>query len=72
MEHEEETEACRVTLLEVYIATKNLNETQVMNALQDNGVISDQCVWASDVSETDCAAAIRFLNNQNHEKQSNL
>lgn len=32
-----------------------------MNALQDAGIVSDNCVLACDVAEADCTAAIAFL-----------
>lgn len=38
--------------LEHYIKLKKLNEVLVMNALQDNGIVSDNCIYASDVFET--------------------
>ena len=47
--------------LETYIRSKSLNEIESMNALQDAGVISDLCVFACDVAEADCTAAIAFL-----------
>lgn len=37
------------------------NEIEAMNRLQDNGIISDNCVLAKDVAECDCKAAIAFL-----------
>jgi len=47
--------------LETHLRAKSLNEIDSMNALQDAGIISDLCVFACDVSEADCTAAIAFL-----------
>jgi len=47
--------------LEQHLRAKSLNEIDSMNALQDAGVISDLCVFACDVAESDCTAAIAFL-----------
>jgi hypothetical protein len=47
--------------LEAHIRAKSLNEIDSMNALQDAGVVSDLCIFACDVAESDCTAAIAFL-----------
>ncbi len=47
--------------LENHIRLKQLNEIESMNALQDAGIVSDLCVFACDVAECDCTAAIAFL-----------
>lgn len=47
--------------LEQHIHAKSLNEIESMNALQDAGIVSDLCVFACDVAEVDCTAAIAFL-----------
>ena len=47
--------------LEQHLRAKSLNEIDSMNALQDAGIISDLCVFACDVAECDCTAAIAFL-----------
>jgi hypothetical protein len=47
--------------LEKYITESKLNEVATMNELQDNAIISDNCVMASCVSETDCQKAITWL-----------
>jgi hypothetical protein len=47
--------------LETHLRAKSLNEIESMNALQDAGIISDLCVFACDVAESDCTAAIAFL-----------
>lgn len=35
-----------------------------MNLLQEDGIISDLCVWAEDVADCDCGRAIEFLQRQ--------
>lgn len=47
--------------LEKHLSGKGLDEIQSMNALQDAGIVSDNCVLAQDVAECDCTAAIAFL-----------
>ncbi|MEK7099859.1 MAG: hypothetical protein AAB883_01820 [Patescibacteria group bacterium] len=47
--------------LENYILTNELDEGIVMNALQEDGVVSDECVAARDVADRDCTKAIKFL-----------
>jgi len=47
--------------LELHLREKKLNEIDSMNALQEAGIISDLCVFACDVAESDCTAAIAFL-----------
>lgn len=49
------------TKLEHYIESNFLDETAVMNHLQDHGIISDECVWAKDVALVDQIPAIAFL-----------
>jgi hypothetical protein len=39
----------------------NVTEVEAMNALQDQGVISDNCVWFADIYEGDWPAALKFL-----------
>lgn len=46
--------------LQLYIRKMNLNECQVMNLLQDHGIISDNCVNAADVASEDCGRAVEF------------
>jgi hypothetical protein len=50
--------------LEVLIKMRNLPPKQVMNWLQDKGIISDLCVAASDVCTSDCAKACKAVNAQ--------
>lgn len=39
----------------------NLSTIEAMNELQDQGVISDMCVWPDDVAESDVKSAINHL-----------
>lgn len=47
--------------LQDYLAGVGADEAKAMDALQDAGIISDNCVWARDVAEADCPAAVEFL-----------
>jgi hypothetical protein len=48
--------------LEQWIAAQNvITEKVVMNLLQDEGIVSDNCVWAKDVCESDCVQAVAWL-----------
>jgi len=47
--------------LETFIVQNSLNENDTMNLLQSNAIISDNCISAADVYETDCSTAIEFL-----------
>lgn len=38
-----------------------MSEVDAMNLLQDQGVISDLCVWVADVAEADIPKAIHLL-----------
>jgi hypothetical protein len=55
------TNAESLNNLEHYIKYKNLKECEVMNALQDNRVISDNCITAHDVYGS--GLAISWLEN---------
>lgn len=55
-----------MTSLRDYIAHYRLDETAVLNLLQDHGIISDQCVTAEDCG--DAARAIPWL----HERLETL
>lgn len=46
--------------LESFIAFKKLDEKEVMNILQEYGIISDECITANDVA--DCGKAVSWLN----------
>jgi hypothetical protein len=41
-----------VNTLEHYIEYKRLNATKVMNALQLNGITSDECIFPDDVRDS--------------------
>lgn len=47
--------------LECYLFATGRSEREAMNALQLHGVISDNCVTAADVADSDCDRAIAFL-----------
>ena len=44
-----------------YLRANSLSETDAMNQLQDEGIVSDNCVTAEDVAAKDCPAAVGFL-----------
>lgn len=44
-----------------YIAATGINEIDAMNLLQGDGVISDNCIWVSDVANADCEKAVEYL-----------
>lgn len=50
-----------MNLLEQFLATQKINETEAMNYLQDHGIVSDNCVWAKDVADVDCERACKVL-----------
>lgn len=43
--------------LEAFLTERGINETEAMNALQNNGIISDNCERASDVANSGQAVA---------------
>lgn len=47
--------------LERWIKDSKVDPIQSMNRLQDNGIISDNCIYAEDVADVDCESAIKFL-----------
>lgn len=47
-------------LLEAFYA-KSMTETQGMERLQDEGVVSDNCVWVEDIHWEDLPAATKFI-----------
>jgi hypothetical protein len=51
--------------LQDYIQKNARNETELMNALQDHGIISDNCVTAEEVADT--SKAIAFLESKTNE-----
>lgn len=44
-----------------YCQDRNLDQTEVMNALQDRGLISDNAVLMEEVAPKDCARAVEWL-----------
>jgi hypothetical protein len=44
-----------------YHGTKDAAINKVLNTLQENGIISDECITLADVAEADCARAVDFL-----------
>lgn len=47
--------------LESYIAANRLNEFQVLNEIDDAGLISNHCLRAMDVARVDCERAVKWL-----------
>jgi len=52
--------------LQYYIRLNKLNEVEVMNLLQNHGIISDNCTNAADVG--DSGKAVSFLNINNNKE----
>lgn len=51
----------RPTRLETFAFTRKLPIAEVLNALQDHGIISDLCVTAQDVAPEDEQRALEWL-----------
>lgn len=49
------------TQLEQFVQEIGLDPIEAMNLLQGNAIVSDNCVWISEVPEADQSAAIKFL-----------
>jgi hypothetical protein len=49
--------------LQEYIEThpENWRHWEAMNALQDEGLISDECITLADVADSDCEEAVAWL-----------
>lgn len=47
--------------LEIYLEQNGLDRIQAMNHLQQFGVVSDNAVFASDVTDADCKRAVVWL-----------
>lgn len=45
--------------LEIFLENNQMDEKNALNALQNAGVISDNCIFAGDVADT--KAAVKFL-----------
>jgi hypothetical protein len=50
-----------MNLLEQLIASRNMNPSAVMNALQDHGIISDNAVYPRNVADVDFPRINAFL-----------
>jgi len=65
-----------VNALKLYIlknfGTKEVSINKALNALQEEGIISDNCITLADVAESDCAAAVAFLEGKQDPNQLNL
>lgn len=48
-----------------YISDRKLNEVKTMNLLQDHGIISDECIAATEVGDADKAVSwLQTLSNE--------
>lgn len=47
--------------LEKFITLTGTDPIAAMNLLQDQGVVSDNCIWPHDVADVDCDRAVKFL-----------
>ena len=47
--------------LEVFLQNEGMDENEALNVLKENTVISDNCITANDVCNSDCLLAITFL-----------
>lgn len=56
----------RPNQLELYLERNRIPETRAMNALQNHGIISDNCVTASEVGDTGKAIMWLNLNYENY------
>lgn len=52
-----------MNLLEQWIKKNDKFDDVTMNRLQEAGIVSDEAIHASDVADSDCEKAIRFLEN---------
>lgn len=48
----------------------DLSEVEGMNRLQSAGVISDLCVWVSDVAECDVEKSVNYLKEQHGQSKT--
>jgi hypothetical protein len=46
------------------VMEKGMDDCEAMNLLQGAGVVSDECVFLSDVAEADCGRAVEWLRRQ--------
>jgi hypothetical protein len=54
----------RMNTLKNYIAFKKLDETKILNILQDHGIISDNCITPDEVGDSGKAVAWLELNEE--------
>lgn len=50
-----------MSALEQHILDEGLDPQSAMDALQNQGIVDERAVWASDVNEEDYLRAIQFL-----------
>lgn len=53
-----------MNVLEAYISDRlfsKLEMIEAMDLLQDQGIISDNCIWPADVDPDDAARAVKLL-----------
>ena len=54
----------RMNTLKDYITSRKLDETKILNTLQDHGIISDNCVTSDEVMDSGKAVAWIELNEE--------
>jgi hypothetical protein len=54
----------RMNTLKDYITSRKLDETKILNILQDHGIISDNCVTSDEVIDSGKAVAWIELNEE--------
>ena len=60
-------QAPSMTTLTRYLRDYGIDECAAMNALQNHGIVSDECVTADDVAPTDQSRAIAWLKKHKNE-----
>lgn len=50
--------------LEIFLETSDIKEFEAIDKLQDAGIISSECVYASHVSDGDAVTAVEWLKNR--------
>jgi hypothetical protein len=48
-------------VLETLLMTRNIDPHRAMNLLQEHGIVSDECIHASDVATSDCWRAVEWI-----------
>ena len=54
----------RMNTLKDYITSRKLDETKILNTLQDHGIISDNCVTSEEVGDSGKAVTWLELNEE--------